>query len=108
METKEIATHDQIRATFAEARDQIERSHLCLDATIDDDPIGRRERGKCRLQVERNEEATHCETDARRSIADSPRVGHSAIPNRYPRHGQPVRRSHRSNRARQEAEVSPG
>src|SRR5271166_3752556 len=26
---------------------------LCLDATIDDYPIGRRERGKCRLQVER-------------------------------------------------------
>ncbi len=34
-------------------RDQIERSHLCLDAMIDDYPIGRRERGKCRLQVER-------------------------------------------------------
>ena len=53
METKEIPTHDEIRATFAEVRDQIERSHLCLDATIDDYPIGRRERGKCRLQVER-------------------------------------------------------
>ena len=52
METK-IPTHDEIRATFAEVRDQIERSHLCLDATIDDYPIGRRERGKCRLQVER-------------------------------------------------------
>jgi hypothetical protein len=30
---------------FAEVRDQIERSHLCLGATIDDYPIGRRERG---------------------------------------------------------------
>ena len=37
--------------TFAEEREQIERSNLCLDATIDDYPIGRRERGKCRLQV---------------------------------------------------------
>jgi hypothetical protein len=53
METKEILAHDEIQATFAEVRDQIERSHLCLDATIDDYPIGRRERGKCRLQVER-------------------------------------------------------
>jgi hypothetical protein len=52
METK-IPTHDEIRATFAQVRDQIERSHLCLDATIDDYPIGRRDRGKCRLQVER-------------------------------------------------------
>ena len=52
METK-IPTHDGIRATFASVRNQIEQSHLCLDATIDDYPIGRRERGKCRLQVER-------------------------------------------------------
>ena len=52
METK-IPTHDEIRATFASVRDLIERNHLCLDATIDDYPIGRRERGKCRLQVER-------------------------------------------------------
>ena len=52
METK-IPTHDEIRTTFAEVRDQIERSHLCLDAEIRDYPIGRRERGKCRLQVER-------------------------------------------------------
>jgi hypothetical protein len=53
METKEIPTHDEIRVTFAEVREQIERSNLCLDATIADYPIGRRERGKCRLQVER-------------------------------------------------------
>jgi hypothetical protein len=52
METK-IPTHEQIRSTFASVRDLIERNHLCLDATIDDYPIGRRERGKCRLQVER-------------------------------------------------------
>ena len=52
METN-IPTHDEIRATFASVRDLIERNHLCLDATIDDYPIGRRERGKCRLQVER-------------------------------------------------------
>ena len=51
METK-IPTHDEIRATFASVRDRIASSNLCLDATIDDYPIGRRERGKCRLQVE--------------------------------------------------------
>ena len=53
METKEIPTRDDICATFAEVRDQIQLSHICLDATIDDYPIGRRDRGKCRLQVER-------------------------------------------------------
>jgi hypothetical protein len=52
METK-IPTNEEIRESFAEVRDRIEHSHLCLDATIDDYPIGRRERGKCRLQVER-------------------------------------------------------
>ena len=52
METK-IPTHDEIRTTFTSVRDLIQRNHLCLDATIDDYPIGRRERGKCRLQVER-------------------------------------------------------
>ena len=52
MEIK-IPTHDEIRATFAEVRDRLDRSNLCLDATIDDYPIGRSERGKCRLQVER-------------------------------------------------------
>ena len=53
METKEIPTHDEIHGTFAQVRDRIERTNLCLDATIDDYPIGRRDRGKCRLQVER-------------------------------------------------------
>ena len=52
METK-IPTPDEIRATFAGVRQQIVGMNLCLDATIDDYPIGRRERGKCRLQVER-------------------------------------------------------
>ena len=52
METK-IPSHDQIRETFASVRQLVQRSHLCFDATIDDYPIGRRERGKCRLQVER-------------------------------------------------------
>jgi len=45
METK-IPTHDEIRATFASVRDLVQCNHLCLDATIDDYPIGRRERGK--------------------------------------------------------------
>src|SRR5260370_1977114 len=48
-ETK-IPTHDEIRATFASVRDLVQRNHLCLDATIDDYPIGRRQPGKCRLQ----------------------------------------------------------
>jgi hypothetical protein len=52
METK-IPTLDEIRATFAGVRQKILGMNLCLDATIDDYPIGRRERGKCRLQVER-------------------------------------------------------
>ncbi|MGO9272906.1 MAG: hypothetical protein ACLQOO_22165, partial [Terriglobia bacterium] len=52
METK-IPTHDQIRSTFASVGDLVQRNHLCLDATIDDYPMGPRERGKCRLQVER-------------------------------------------------------
>ena len=50
---KVIPTRDQIRETFAGVREQIAGMDLCLDATIDDYPIGRRERGKCRLQVER-------------------------------------------------------
>ena len=53
METKEIPTHDQIREKFAEARDRIALGILCLDATIDDYPIGRRDRGQCLLQIER-------------------------------------------------------
>ncbi len=50
---KVIPTPDEIRATFARVRETIASMDLCLDATIDDYPIGRRERGKCRLQVER-------------------------------------------------------
>jgi hypothetical protein len=50
---KVIPTHDEIRATFAGVRQTIAGMDLGLDATIDDYPIGRRERGKCRLQVER-------------------------------------------------------
>ena len=50
---KVIPTHDEIRATFEAVRHKIASMSLCLDATIDDYPIGRRERGKCRLQVER-------------------------------------------------------
>ena len=52
-EQKVIPTCDEIRATFAPVRETIASMNLCLDATIDDYPIGRRERGKCRLQVER-------------------------------------------------------
>jgi hypothetical protein len=48
-----IPSHDQIRETFANVRALVQRSHPCLDASIDDYPIGRWERGKCRLQVER-------------------------------------------------------
>jgi hypothetical protein len=52
-EERVIPTIDEIRAKFAEVRQTIEGYELCLDATIDDYPIGRRERGRCRLQVER-------------------------------------------------------
>jgi len=52
-EQKPIPTHDEIRESFAKVRAQIAGMELCLDATIDDYPIGRRERGQCRLQVER-------------------------------------------------------
>jgi hypothetical protein len=48
-----IPTSDEIRATFEAVRHKIASMDLCLDATIDDYPIGRRDRGKCRLQVER-------------------------------------------------------
>jgi hypothetical protein len=48
-----LKTRDEIRAACATAREFIARHHLCLDATIDDYPIGRQDRGKCRLQVER-------------------------------------------------------
>jgi hypothetical protein len=50
---KVIPTIDEIRAKFAEVRQMIEGYELSLDATIDDYPIGRRERGKCQLRVER-------------------------------------------------------
>ena len=52
METK-IPTLAEIRAIFDSVRKRIGRMTLCLDATIDDYPIGRAEPGKCRLQVER-------------------------------------------------------
>jgi hypothetical protein len=52
-EPKLIPTRDEIVARFEAARHKIGCMDLCLDATIDDYPIGRRERGKCRLQVER-------------------------------------------------------
>jgi hypothetical protein len=52
MESK-IPTPDEIRSTFEAVRQKLGCMNLCLDATIDDYPIGRRERGKCRLQVER-------------------------------------------------------
>jgi len=48
-----IPTAEEIHATFNHVREVITASDLCLDATIDDYPIGRRDRGKCRLQVER-------------------------------------------------------
>jgi hypothetical protein len=46
-------TVESVRAACARARQFIEGHHLCLDATIDDYPIGRRERGECRHRVER-------------------------------------------------------
>jgi hypothetical protein len=55
LDQKVIPTPDEIRATFAGVHQTIAGMDLCLDATIDDYPIGRRERGKCRLQVERAE-----------------------------------------------------
>jgi len=51
--SEKIPTVEEIRAKFAEVRRVIANSELCLDATIDDYPIGRQLRGKCRLQVER-------------------------------------------------------
>src|SRR5262249_18039059 len=48
-----LRTADEIRVACGAAREFIARNHLCLDATIDDYPIGRQDRGKCRLQVER-------------------------------------------------------
>jgi hypothetical protein len=48
-----IPTVDQVHEACATARAFLETHHLCLDATIADYPIGRRDRGQCRLQVER-------------------------------------------------------
>ncbi len=45
-------TVESVHAACTRARQFIESHHLCLDATIDDYPIGRLERGRCRLQVE--------------------------------------------------------
>jgi hypothetical protein len=50
-----LKTADEIRAACVAAGEFIARNHLCLDATIDDYPIGRQDRGKCRLQVERKQ-----------------------------------------------------
>jgi hypothetical protein len=53
LDQKVIPTVDEIPSTFEDVRHKIRCVNLCLDATIDDYPIGRRERGKCRLRVER-------------------------------------------------------
>ena len=55
MAEKTFPSVEQVKASCSTAIEFIEHntSRLCLDATIDDYPIGRRERGKCRLQVER-------------------------------------------------------
>jgi hypothetical protein len=53
LDQKVIPTFDEIHSTFEDVRHKIRCANLCLDATIDDYPIGRRERGECRLQVER-------------------------------------------------------
>ena len=52
MQTK-IPIRDEFRAMFDVVRHKLGDMDLCLDATIDDYPIGTRERGRCRLQVER-------------------------------------------------------
>jgi hypothetical protein len=49
----EIPHPDDIRDTFEQVRQKIGRMYLNVDGVIDDYPIGRRDRGKCRLQVER-------------------------------------------------------
>jgi hypothetical protein len=53
MDGKKYPTPDEVRAVFAEVDRQIDSMKLCLDFTIQDYPFGRRDRGKCRLQVER-------------------------------------------------------
>jgi hypothetical protein len=53
-EPQKIPTPDEVRARCAKTREFILNSMLNLDTTIEDYPIGRCERGKCRLQVERD------------------------------------------------------
>jgi hypothetical protein len=53
MSDKKIPTVAEMRVACRQARDLIERTTLCLDATSDDYPIGGNDRRKCRLQVER-------------------------------------------------------
>ncbi len=50
---KKIMTPAEYREKGEQVRKIITSYNLCLDATIEDYPIGRRDRGKCRLQVER-------------------------------------------------------
>jgi hypothetical protein len=46
-------TVESVQAGCVRAREFIESHHLCLEAIIPDYPIGRRDRGKCCLKVER-------------------------------------------------------
>jgi hypothetical protein len=55
----QISTVLDIRKNFEALRNTIVATDLSLDATIDDCPIGRRERGKCRLQVESRQGLSH-------------------------------------------------
>lgn len=50
---KKILTPAEYREEGLRVRQVLTSYPLCLDATIDDYPIGRSDRGKCRLQVER-------------------------------------------------------
>ena len=52
MSDKKIPTVADVLEACQKAREFILSADLCLEATIDDYPIGRRDRGKCRLQVE--------------------------------------------------------
>jgi hypothetical protein len=51
--TTSIPTVEQVREKCERAVEIIKSYPMCLDATIDDYPIGGSNRGKCRLQVER-------------------------------------------------------
>jgi hypothetical protein len=53
MGDKTIPTVAEVREAARQARDLIERTTLCLNATIDDYPIGGNDHGKFRLKVER-------------------------------------------------------